>query len=214
RIPCASFLSLALLPLEVGCGGDDGDDGMLAGAAVDAGVVSAGDGGPQLTCPVAESPAAVAALTDAVAGQQTQRPEHQAEGAPDDPQTYFVFGGVGDMDLVELDLWDGYGVFTTTEDRRVLPGTYTIEGDEAVVATCGICFFLLGDVDQGAGTTQGIYIATAGTLVLESIDGDVTGSAESITVTQVDPVTGEHLSGGCTATFPSIAFSAPIPPQE
>ncbi|HLU65928.1 MAG TPA: hypothetical protein VKZ63_06615 [Kofleriaceae bacterium] len=217
----ASLFAFAILPLAAACGGDDdGGDGdgisfVDSGTGADSGTGEQPDGAVEVTCPVDENPAAVDALMEALAGQETQDPADQAEGAPENPQTYYIFGGIGNMDLVELDLWEGYGVFAEG-DKRVVPGTYTIEGAEAAVLSCGVCFFLLGDFNPNEGTIEMDYIATAGTVTIDSVEGNLTGTAENVTFSQIDPNSedGSALPGGCTATFPSISFTAPIEPEQ
>src|SRR5277367_178127 len=55
---------------------------------------------------------------------------------------YRGFGQLpGDMEYVQLELWDNQGVFTGT---TVVPGTYTIMGSDADYNTCGVCVRGLG----------------------------------------------------------------------
>jgi hypothetical protein len=202
---CASALSTAALVLAASCQ-DDSDDPPIGAAGSDDAGVAAG-----VNCPVAPRVGPIPELMNASAGRETQHPGEQAPEPPVDPQTYFIFGDIGNMELIELDLWDGYGAFSEG-DKRVVAGTYRIEGDESLALLCGVCFYMLGDFDEAAGTADTVYIATGGEVTIDSVSDTLTGSARHLTFTALDydHEFGGPLVDGCTTTVDSIRFTAPL----
>jgi hypothetical protein len=187
-----------------GCGG--GDDG---------GGADAGPADSSLSCPVERSLGAIATLESAVAGQQDQNLADQAQDPPPDPQTFYIIGGIGGMDAVELVLWDGYGVFSgaTEEEKRVASGTYEVTGDETAIVTCGVCFFLYGNYDTVAMTVEKTYLAVSGSVTVdEPIGPNLSGSGTDLVFREIDDQSqiGGTLDGGCEVRVPSIQFTAPL----
>ncbi len=70
------------------------------------------------------------------------------------------------MDIVQLELWPNHGAFAGGD---VHTGTFTITGDDADPAKCGLCVRAVGH--HGA-TDQELYFATAGTVNVHSF-GDM-----------------------------------------
>ena len=124
---------------------------------------------------------------------------------PDDPESPAVrllSGLAGPDDAVELGLWDGYGAFLASP---AAPGDYPIGGDDADPDTCGICL----ELRRTAGEVEHRLFATGGGLSLESVDGDLTGSATTLRFEEVDGE-GELVPGGCTATITRLVFDTPL----
>jgi hypothetical protein len=102
----------------------------------------------------------------------------------------------GSMDYVQIELWDGRGVFSA---GAVAAGTYPLAGAELEPTTCGVCVRGLGD--KGAAT-QTEYFATGGQVQVTSVGG--AGAAVSVTLTnaqfhEIDGATKAAVSSGCTA---------------
>src|SRR5690606_15946028 len=190
---------LVAIPIAAACGGEEAAGGP-------------GGGLPPFDCPAATALGDVAELAGARAGQETQPPGAQAPDPPLDPQTYYISGHIDGGELVELDLWEGYGAFAEG-DKRVAPGTYRIDGDDRRALLCGICFYLLGDFDPLTGVADQVYLAIAGEVTIDSVSGELTGSAFDLAFAAIDldHPEGAPLEGGCTATMTSIQFTAPLP---
>jgi hypothetical protein len=115
-------------------------------------------------------------------------------------------------DVIQIELWDGLGAF---DGGVVATGTYPIEGDETSVVTCGVCIYLAADATLIDGTIVDDakrYIATGGSLTVDSITTNFTGSATGLTFTEIDwadPNAGP-LAGGCTSAVPSATFDVAI----
>ncbi len=168
-----------------GGGGDDGDDGSSDGGPTP-------DAMPQSrVCSLPEMTADAGDLA-ALKAQQCNVPGTQ--GAR---KWYRVSASLpGSMDHVQIELWDGRGVFT---GGAVAVGTYPITGAELDPATCGVCVRGLGD--KGAAT-QKEYFATSGQVQVTAIGGN--GAPISVTLTnatfaEID-ATKAVVAGGCSAT--------------
>jgi hypothetical protein len=101
-------------------------------------------------------------------------------------------------DAIYVELWDNYGGFG---DAPAAPGTYPIAGDELSYQTCGVCVFVLADVNDD-GQANRILMAVSGTVTVLAVS-PAAGSAvevaiEDVTFTEVDD-NFEPLASGCTS---------------
>jgi hypothetical protein len=208
RAPAATLLACTFL-LAAACGsdssnGDDGgaddggdDDGGYGGTLPDGGPGAPDGGGPvdadiELDCPDGNL-GALGALANPMGIQEPFDVED-----PDGPQVRILSGDFGANLTVSLLLVDGRGPFV---DTTAVPGTYQLGEAESSLTTCGAC------IQLGIVTEQALFgfLATAGTLTLDAVDTNVTGSASDLALQQIDPATGGIVEGGCTATA-SLSF--------
>jgi hypothetical protein len=194
-------LALGLL-LALGGGG--------AGARPDAGAQDAGSG---MDAPgdvaVRDFPRDLGALGAATGDV--------ALGFVEDPTRYLTFdailGGNPTPDVLEIELYEGVGVFAT----GFRPGTYARTGAELNNTTCGMCVRLLARLDPQTSSID--PMAAGGTVTLTSVSGSFTGSSTDLTFEHVtiDPDHGYRstpVNDGCTATAASGSFTAPIPASD
>jgi hypothetical protein len=103
-------------------------------------------------------------------------------------------------DDLMIQMWDGFGAFSA---GAVTTGDFELTGDDADPGACGACVYVLGDVTDDVAAEA--YIATAGTLHVTSIAGNLTGSLEGATFTRFDPADGT-LDASCTSSITSASF--------
>jgi hypothetical protein len=108
-------------------------------------------------------------------------------------------------DVLDVELWDGYGAFTGGPAR---PGTFSLSGPETVPATCGICVYLLADIDPNTGVAAQVYVGQSGTVTVTSVDGTLAGSLAGIMLERVDP--DGDVIGDCQSVVSNVSFDAPI----
>ncbi len=79
--------------------------------------------------------------------------------------------------------------------------------------SCGVCVKLLGDVGADGMPTQ-IYIATAGSVTISSITGQLVGSATGLVLSEIDEASanGAALIDGCTSAISDVSFDVEISP--
>lgn len=131
---------------------------------------------------------------------------HNQPGSMGARQYYRLLGdfdAAATPDRLDLELWDQTGAFT----GDVAAGTYTIGGVETSLETCGVCVMALADFTPPA---EQFYIAQTGTVTITSVEPTLAGSLSGVTLAQFDPATGALVAGGCTATVPTLDFSAPV----
>lgn len=197
--------------LGFGCGGDDdgnGDTSSEADAAFDF---------PDAAQPVCTDFAALdlGALEPIPGAEAVQKANPDPPEGNADARTLQLLGTAASgskPDLIAIELWDGYGSFM---DGDATTGIFTIEGDDSVVATCGVCIYIYSDATLADGTivdSEKDYIATGGTLTVDSITGNFTGSASDLTFTEIDQTdeNGAPLAGGCETAVPSATFDVAI----
>ena len=211
--PLRSHVALSLaaaLALAAGCGGDDdgGGDQEQPDAALDP---------PDAAVEICTDFAALdLGALDPIPGQAARQAANPAP--PDDnpdAKTLTLQGTAANgqtPDVISIELWDGYGTFEGTDAAT---GTYEIAGDDTAVSSCGICVYIYSNatlVDGMIVDSEKNYIATGGTLTVDSIELNFTGSASDLTFTEIDQTstTGSPLEGGCTTGVPSASFAAPI----
>jgi hypothetical protein len=110
-------------------------------------------------------------------------------------------------DLLSVALYAEYGVFAA----GITAGTFELTGAEADVEDCGACVSI---------TTQDgeTYQANAGTLILTSVSGRLTGSLGNVAVRHVAPdeTTFEwaDAADGCSGRIAGLRFDQELPPPE
>ena len=176
-------------------GAEDGDDG--GGTLPDGGPAAPDGGGTidadiEIECPDGDL-ADLGALLNAMGIQEPFDVED-----PDGPQVRILSGDFGATLTASMLLIDGRGPFA---DTTAVPGTYQLGEAEASLTTCGACIQLVVNSEQALLG----FLATAGTLTLDAVDTNVTGSASDLALQQIDPKTGGIVEGGCTATA-SLSF--------
>lgn len=182
----------------------------LAGAALLAGACS-GDPAPVLLdgSPTADADNLTRCLIPADYGMLGSK-----TGTPDltTPNSLTIVLEAGPpKDDFFLKLVAGQGAFA---GGALETGTFTIAGADASMATCGLCTNLIADIVTGQGPTK-FYFADAGTVKLTSASATTTattsmiaGSATDLHFVEIDINSGLPVTGGCTATIPSITFGS------
>jgi hypothetical protein len=210
RLLATASLAACLL---AACGGDDDGDDSTDTAGFDAAV----DNFPDAATVVCTDFAALdlGALEPIPGAEAVDQPNPDPPKADPDARVLRLRGTAAHgerPDLVEIELWDGLGAF---EGGAVEPGTYEISGDEAQVVTCGVCLYIYSDatvVDGEIVDSAKDYIATGGSITVDSIAGNLTGSLDGITFSEIDWTSelGAPLDGGCTTAIPSATFDTAI----
>jgi len=224
---------LFALPLAlIACGGDDGGVTLIDGGDIDA-----TGGGPD-ACVSAKPSAPGKAIGNANRGFSFDLGpvEHggcqatadygaatigQAQASADFadpcvtnvPPEFIGYQGTlnadASPDVLDIELYKGFGVFTTGEIRT---GTYTITGDEANYATCGVCVLLLADVNTTSGAPGSLYMATGGTVNITSVSPNITGTLSNMTFVHVDIDSTTFQStpnaDNCPSAITSLSFDA------
>jgi hypothetical protein len=207
------YLSVAAAALWAvpACGGDD-DDGD-GGGDVDAG----GGVDASADCPTADTLGPFDPLPNAQAF-------HLAQDDADPAVRFLSVGAVveGDeppVDFLFIELWDGFGAFA---GGQLAAGEFTIEGEEAALATCGVCVRIFGNATMVGNQieVEKEYIATAGTVTVDSvgtregnaITGNYTGTATGLVLSEIDTESqnGGPLAGGCETTIDSVTWDVAI----
>lgn len=183
-------------------GADDGDDG--SGGLADGGPAAPDASGPvdadvEVDCPDGN----LGALGALANGLGIVEPFDEAD--PKGAQVRLLAGDFGEDRIFQMALIDQRGAF---EGTAVVPGTYEVGEAEASLATCGACITFGLITDE---TLLGM-LPTAGTLTLDAVDTNVTGSVAGLALQEEDPATGTLLEGGCTATVESLSFDVVIAP--
>ena len=173
--------------------------GCVTGTSLPAGSGDSGaaDSGPSAACSLDSQ---TASQTFTVQAEQCNVP-----GSMGAQHWYRGFGQLpGDMEYVQLELWDGKGAFT---GGTVAPGTYTIGGADASYTTCGLCVRGLGGKGEA---TQTEYFATSGTVDVTAISStQFTATLAAVSFVEVDGTT-HAAAGTCTAQLASVSLSGPV----
>lgn len=200
--------------LMAACGGDD-DMPSTADRIV---IVTpdASDPGPT---PDAAPVACLAEETygDAMFGdQQAFAQRMAASGAPD------LIAGIGVLnmdqtpDIVQLELYKGFGPFAAGE---IVPGTYQLTGAELQYSSCGVCVRVLTDLDTMGNASDSGYFATGGTVTITMAGDQMGGGTLEFTLSNI---TLEHVNINeqtfmstphpdmCESAVTSASFTAPI----
>lgn len=205
------LLVVSLAAAAGGCGGDD-DGGTDGGTAADA----AFDYADAETVVCSEFAALDLGVLDpipAASAVQSANPM-PPEGNPD-AKVIDLTGTAANgqqPDLISIELWDGLGAFAGGDAAT---GTFTISGDDTKFVTCGICMYIHADATVAEGTvldSRKDYVATGGSITIDSIAGNLTGSVTDLTFTELDlsDPQGGPLEGGCQTAVPSATFDVAI----
>jgi hypothetical protein len=205
----------ALLLVLVGCaarlGGGTSDEG--GGLSPDAAVVKQPDAAQQPdapsvavdnACGVASMQGDLGSLTGpaGVATQGTTTQKVYFVGAPTS-----LTASQATPDVLQVELWDGYGVFAGGAAQT---GTFTISGDETDYDTCGVCVLMLANVANN--TPAKLLAATSGTVTVTSI-GSAAGQTTQVTVSnasfvEIVSVTDQGYQAVTTSNCPSPISNA------
>jgi hypothetical protein len=194
-----------------GCGGDD-DDGTDESTVADA-ALAFPDAEPVICNDFAAPDLGALDPIAAATTEQSDNPDPPEGNA--DAKVIDLTGTAANgqqPDLISIELWDGLGAF---EGGDAVTGTFTIAGDEAQVVTCGVCVYIHADATVADGSvvdTRKDYIATGGTVTIDSVTGNFTGSVADLTFTEIDwtNALGGPLAGGCETAVPSATFDVAI----
>jgi hypothetical protein len=203
------MFSLALL-MTGACGGDDGSPDKpdaAEGGAPDASVDAPPDAAPAPKPDAAPNPntpdAAPAPCVVPTEGYGDLGAVTMEAGLEDGE----IFGLATltvqpETNLMVL-LRGGAGVFA---GGSITTGTFTLDdgGDDG--ETCGACAVVFGSLEEEGD----IWVASGGTIVLTSVEGQLTGSLQNVSFTHRDGDSGAVLNDGCTTSLVSATFNAPI----
>jgi hypothetical protein len=120
-------------------------------------------------------------------------------------------GRLGGTEMLRLQLLEGAGAFA----EGLAPGEYAIGGDDADVASCGLCTFVITRYYEPAAWQ--FLLAQSGTITFERVDrvadGRLVGTASGLALTRVVYKNGRWmLQDGCTTTLESVRFDVPLKP--
>ena len=186
----------------VGCAAPASDSGGDDGVTPDAPSSMTPDGTPSATCPLAATMGDAGSLS-ALKSQRCNVP-----GSMGTRKWYRLSATLpgAPNDIVQLELWDGQGVFAGT---TVKTGTYQITGAELSYATCGVCLRAAGDKGTASAKT---YFATAGTVEVTSVGAAgtaLTAKITNATFAEVDAMNAK-VTNGCTTALAGVSVSGTI----
>ena len=114
---------------------------------------------------------------------------------------------------IQLELWDGQGVFI---DGFAHAGTYPIQGTESLYATCGVCLRAIGEFFQPDAE---FYAAGNGTVTIDRLGDPGTPFAAhaDLAIYYETNSFGDRLMDGCRAHLASVRLSGTlvlVPPMR
>ncbi len=107
-------------------------------------------------------------------------------------------------DQILVELWDDLGPFA---GGAVTTGTFEIAGDDTLVATCGVCVYLYGDVIDA--TPSQSYLAQSGTVMIDQLLPELIGSVDGLAFREIDG-DDQVVEDGCASSIDSASFSATV----
>lgn len=112
---------------------------------------------------------------------------------------------------LELLLRSGRGVFG--DGGPIEPGTYALAGAEVDFATCGVCLLVHGDRDPLTGVPRQSYLASGGSVTIDSVYPTLAGSLRDVTLSTVASGQGGAPSteNACTTAIAAATFSLSNP---
>jgi hypothetical protein len=195
---CSSNSTISTPAGDAGAGDSADAGGHASDAGTDAGTYP--DGGAP-ACTASQSYGTVTPLN----------PSYSYD-ATNDVYVYFADLNTDALpDDVGLQLYNGYGVFT----NGVAPGTYHLTGAETSLASCGLCVFVLTDVDPSGGSGVDAYFATGGTVNITSVTPTLKATLTGLTFTHVniDQTTGATtpVGDGCDTKITAMTIQQDLP---
>jgi hypothetical protein len=199
------FLALALITFTAACGGggggdDTGDDTVTP----DAEVGDDPDSEVPRVCDV-EAALGTVTLTNPVADSMG------AAATPDFERGGGLINGDAMPDVFQLELYKGFGVFADTE---IVPGTYTLAGEELNYSTCGVCPRIFANVDTTNGMPTQQFFVTGGSVNITAINPNLTFTVTDLTFVEVtiDETTfvSTPVPDGCPSAITSLSFDAVV----
>ena len=197
--PCKIVMLLGAISMAAACGkvtdvATDGGD-QLDGSSGDGGGVDAN------TITVDAPP--VACLADSTYGTVGALINPSATNQQD-----MVIMGRGDLnadvDAIQIELYKGFTVFPDT----ITVGSFAIEGDELNYRTCGVCLRIL--TAEAQDPVNSTYMATAGTVDITSVAGNLTLTATNVSFEHVvlDTATFDTTPhpDGCVSEITNLTF--------
>ena len=161
--------ALLLLPVLVACGAELGPSAVDVRPDAAAGPHADAASG-HADAPMAADNECGIAANQGDLGTMTGAAGARAQSDTTTAQTYFVAAptSLSAMqaipDIINVELWDGYGAFANTTAHT---GTFTISGDETDYDTCGVCVLMAANLVND--TPARLLLATAGTVTVTSI---------------------------------------------
>lgn len=128
--------------------------------------------------------------------------EHEDPNDESTPAVRLLYGLVDPYSELELGLWEGWGAFA---DSKAAPGDYSIAGADADPANCGLCI----EIRYQKDAAEHRLFATGGAVSIESVDGNLKGSASDLQLEEFDD-DDQRVSGGCHGRIDRLVFDAPL----
>ncbi len=132
------------------------------------------------------------------------------QGVLEDVSYFASLNGDQMPDELSIQLYDGFGAYAT----GIRTGPVQLTGAEANYESCGACVFVYANTDfnQDPPASEHVYLATSGTLMINSVDGGVSGTLQNATFQKIvnlpDGGIG-HSSDGCATSISFASFNAP-----
>ena len=207
-------------PMDTGMGdstgmGDDTGNGDGSGNGDDTGNGDGtGDGNGDGTGGGTDVPAATICLASPSISAGAGAPEvtvdfQDGTTGPLYIDAYVPLAEGNDGHVLNVSLWDGYGVFAA----GLKTGTFPLTGDELSMANCGACVAVFSDA-----TETEFFMASSGTVTVTAVSttagSQFTASVADIAFRQlrVDPTTEmvADVPGGCEANLATAQISATV----
>jgi hypothetical protein len=148
------------------------------------------DAGPSAVCRVAPSYGDVGKIPP-----ERSLAVRRDDDSGDAMSITYIAGLNSDQDQVLIQLYKGFGVFTS---KSILAGSYVLAGEELNYATCGACVRMFADRPFGGGIALQDLMATAGTLTIAEVGPAGSGAFKAT----LSGVAFEHVN--IDATFTSM----------
>ena len=194
------------------CGGDDGNSDSTDNVVVP----DARTGGVDAPGGTADAPPSGACASPSSLGTVTpteQYAHNEADGSPSDWGTKANADAIYDQISIEI-----YPTGVFTAPAKPANQTYTISGDEANYATCGLCVMLDADIDETNMTQgDGRWVASSGTVTFTSVATTFAGTLSNIHFVHSDIAAAPSFEStpaadGCTSDLTSLTFSQAMTP--
>jgi hypothetical protein len=104
-------------------------------------------------------------------------------------------------DILAVWLRPGRGAFP----GALTEGTFPITGADADFASCGACVFIAADFDSKTGKASDFYMATGGTVKVNSVHGHLDVSVTGLSFTHINLDNDQQLDA-CTSTVQGVTM--------